>query len=263
MALKINIPAEVIASQFKEFAAEVEINLKKSVEKLATITRAYIVEQASTKLTDKTRRIFADSVHAYSPVDGVHVIDLDPKANWIEDGIPKNTDMKTSEWLLKNPDGVSKKGYKYKVIPFNRGKGPTYNTAGEQALTNQVKGYLKKKDILYSPGEHAASNRSKLEFDANGKPKLGRLHSLNIPSDIPGKGNTPALHRVSIYQTLTKTGNVRRDIFTFRTVSSGPGSQGKWIHPGFDGQKFFEDAHKFAIKEWETSILPGLLERWK
>jgi hypothetical protein len=50
---------------------------------------------------------------------------------------------------------------------------------------------------------------------------------------------------------------------TFRTVSSGPASNGKWIHPGFKGKKFFEEVHKQASAIWETEILPKILDKWK
>jgi hypothetical protein len=68
---------------------------------------------------------------------------------------------------------------------------------------------------------------------------------------------------VSIYQSVTATGNVRRDILTFRTVSEGPASQGKWIHPGLPPKHFLDRASEWAIKEWENNILPAVLEKYK
>ena len=50
---------------------------------------------------------------------------------------------------------------------------------------------------------------------------------------------------------------------TFRTVTDGPGSQGKWIHPGMDGKKFLDKAAEWAEKNFYDQILPEILEKWK
>ena len=56
---------------------------------------------------------------------------------------------------------------------------------------------------------------------------------------------------------------MKRDILTFRTVSSGPASAGKWHHPGMDGKKYLDWALEQATKEWENEILPKIMDKWK
>jgi hypothetical protein len=124
-----------------------------------------------------------------------------------------------------------------------------------QGLVSQIRAALKEKKIPFK----------KLERDGNGNPRLGKIHSFSLPSQPPtSRANTPALSGINIYQQKNaKTGQVRRDIMTFRTVSSGPASEGKWIHPGYDAQKFFDKAMEWALNEWETNVLPQILSKWQ
>lgn len=254
MSLKFNIDAAAIAAQFKEFAVEVEQDLKKAVANLAAITHAKVVEEANTEL-HTSRQDYMDALGFEEIVDGVWVISVDESAMWIEEGIEANKDMKP-DLLAKNAK-VSKAGHKYKVIPFDYGKGPTQNSPSTQMVVNAIKSNLKKEGVPFK----------KIEKNADGSPKVGKLHEFNFGNPGgrmggPGKGNTPVMNGLSIYQTMTKTGNVRRDILTFRTVSSGPGSQGKWHHPGLEPKKFLDKALEWALQEWEQKILPEALKKW-
>ena len=165
--------------------------------------------------------------------------------------------------LLKNATKVSAAGYKYRTIPFDQGKSKSNSSGYEAGLVAKVKYNLRQINRIRKKAGQDSIPYKGIEKNADGTPKLGKLHSFNFGGAIPGKGNTPALNGVSIYQTLTKSGNVRRDILTFRTVSGGPASEGKWIHPGREGSHFFENAEKFALKEWEETILPEILSKWK
>jgi hypothetical protein len=129
-----------------------------------------------------------------------------------------------------------------------------------QNLVTTIRAKLKKEGVPFK----------KIEKDANGSPRIGKLHTFDFSKGRSGREGNPDLKGVSIYQTLTKTGNVRRDIMTFRTVSSGPASQGKWIHPGYPhdrtedghGWKFLDRAEKWAWNEWESKILPEILSKY-
>lgn len=250
MSLKFNIDAAAIAAQFKEFAIEVEQDIKKAIGNLAAITHAKVVQEANAEL-HSSRQDYMEALGFEEIVDGVWVISLDEKAMWIEEGIEANKDMKPD--LLANNAKTSKDGHKYKVIPFDYGKAPSQNSTSTQTIVNEIKQGLKKENIPFK----------KIERNADGSPKIGKLHSLDLGGKIPGKGNTPAGKGVSIYQTLTKTGNVRRDILTYRTVSSGPGSAGKWHHPGLEPKLFLDKAVEWAMKEWEEKVLPEVLKKWE
>jgi hypothetical protein len=153
---------------------------------------------------------------------------------------------------------TSKDGHGYRIVPMNQAKSATEmspNTAGyEQSMVDKVKSVLKKKGIPYK----------KLEIDPKtGSPRIGRLHSLDIESYTPGKGNTPQLHGINIYQTKQKDGSVKRSITTFRTVTDNQDQKDKWIHPPVDARDFFPQAKKWAESEWETEILPAILEKYR
>lgn len=255
MALKFNIDAAKIAAQFKEFALEVEQDLQKAVANLAAITDAKVKEMANQEL-HSTRKKYMDSLGFEEVAPGVWVISVDESGLFVEEGIEPNKDMKPD--LLKNDFKTSKEGHRYKAIPFDYGKAPSQMTASTQQLVAYMKKELKKEGV----------SMKKIERNQDGSPKVGKLHEFDFGNPGgrmggPGKGNTPVFKNLSIYQTLTKTGNVRRDILTFRTVSSGPASAGKWHHPGLDAKKFLDRALEWAVQEWEAKILPEVLEKWK
>lgn len=251
MSLKLFIDAEQIAKQLKEWKYEVEQDIHKSVANLSAMTHAKVSELASTELHSSKQEL-NDNLGFEEIAPNVWVVSINEKALWIEEGIENNKDMKPD--LLKNAKKTSKKGYKYRSIPFHHSKASSQLTPKAQLLVAQLKSELKKANIPFK----------KIEKTAEGSPRLGKLHTLNISSEKPTqRASTPALMGVNIYQTLTKTGNVRRDILTFRTVSESPASNGKWIHPGFQGKHFLERALDWAEKEFFNNILPEILNKYK
>lgn len=255
MSIKFNIDAAAIAAQFKEFAVEVEQDLKKAVANLAAITDAKVKEMANTEL-HTSRKDFMDSLGFEEIADGIWVISVSEDGLWVEEGIEANKDMKPD--LLAEGAKVSKSGNRYKVIPFDYGKAPSQMSASTQMVVNAIKSNLKKEGVPFK----------KIERNSDGSPKVGKLHAFDFGNPGgrmggPGKGNTPIMNGLSIYQTITKTGNVRRDIMTFRTVSSGPGSAGKWHHPGLAPKHFLDRALDWAVKEWEEKILPEVMKKWE
>jgi len=247
--LKIKIDTAQIAKQFKELALEVEQDLNKGVANLAAITHAKVREMAADEL-HSSRKAFMDSVGFEEISQGLWVVSVDEGGLWVEEGIEPNKDMKPG--LLANATQTSKEGHKYRVIPFDHGKAPSQLNGYAQNLVTKIRADLKKKDIPFK----------KIEKDEHGNPRLGKLHNLDFSMGRKGKEGNPDLKGVSIYQTLTKTGDVRRDILTFRTVSGGPASAGKWIHPGVEPKKFLDRAADWATKEWEDKILPDILSKY-
>lgn len=253
MALKIVIDTKSIAQQFSNIKAEVEQDLNKGVANLASITHAKVAEMASTELHSSRKKLI-DNLGFDEVAPGVWVVSIDEKALWIEEGIEEGKDMKPD--LLKDAKNTSKDGHKYRAIPFDYGKAPSQLTGYAQGVVARIRANLKKEGVPFKKIEKYAYGSKR------GQPRLGKLHEFDWGGEIPGKGNTPILKGVSIYQTLTKSGNVRRDILTFRTVSGGPASAGKWIHPGYTAKKFLDRAETWALQEWEEKILPEILEKY-
>lgn len=196
--------------------------------------------------------------------------------------------------LLRNNAKTAKDGSKYKVIPFDQGKGGATTTPGQSLLNQAVRQELQKRNINYK----------KIERHPDGRPKTGLLHKLDItsaplrPEGTQGRpgfgkgavgevmqgpnaqggsgGGTPLLQGLRIYQTgvfkrdaqgnqvpvMDKFGRqkVTRGIVTFRVVSSKHKGI-KWEHPGLEGTHFFEEAEKWAEDQWTQNILPDILRR--
>lgn len=255
LKLNFNIDAAAIAEQFKEMKLEVEQDLNKAVANLAAITDAKVKEMASQELKS-SRQPFMDSLGFEEIAPGVWIISVDESGLWIEEGIEANKDMKPG--LLAENFKTSKDGHRYKAIPFDYGTAPSQQTPSTQMVVSYLKSQLRKEKVPFK----------KIEKNDDGSPKVGKLHEFDFGNPRgtmggPGKGNTPQFKNLSIYQSITKSGNVRRDILTFRTVSDGPGSAGKWHHPGAEPKKFLDRALDWAMKEWEDKILPEVMEKWR
>lgn len=201
------------------------------------------------------------------------LIILDAKASWIEEGRPQGSMV---DDLLK--------GAKFKVIPFRHGA-PAENTpASQEPMVDAIKTEMKRRKIPWST----------IERDAMGRPKSGKLHSFSVNSkplktgfgpgqghgpvgDVrqgmnsrqavgggPGGGGTPFLSRISVYQKQDeKTGQTRRDIFTFRTVSDKHRGTRRWMYPGIEGVKVLDQTYHWIIEEWEKTVAPAILEKIK
>lgn len=251
---KVTLDLSPLSQFLESFVKEINSDVKKSIKALAVDSHNHIKEEAQNKL-HSFREKYLESLSPPEQVDDyLWVITLSDKAEWIEMGRPEPYDMKPG--LLKGGK-TSKDGHKYRVVPMDQAKTPTQmspNTAGyETTMVNKVKAELKARGIPYK----------KLEIDSKtGSPRIGKLHALNIDSFIPGKGNTPQLHGINIYQTKQKDGSVKRSITTFRTVTDKPDQTDKWIHPSVEAKNFFETTKTWAEKEWESKILPALVSKY-
>lgn len=252
---KVNIDIAPLTQYLENFVKEINSDVKKSIKALAIDSHNHIKEEAQNKL-HSFREKYLESLGPPEQMDEyLWVITLKEDAEWIEMGRPEPYDMKPG--LLK--DGkTSKDGHKYRIVPMNQAKTPTEmspNSAGyETSMVDKVKSELKKLGIPYK----------KLEVDPRtGSPRIGKLHSLNIDSFTPGKGNTPQLHGINIYQTKQKDGSVKRSITTFRTVTDKEDQRDKWIHPAVEAKDFFKTTKEWAEKEWENKILPALAEKYR
>lgn len=243
--------------------------MKTAGERLTAMTRAHIMEEAQQKLHTR-RQMYLDGLSHYQVDDNTWVVNLDAKVRWIDDGLPEHNMI---DDLLKSPKAkTSKDGSRYLSIPFRHGpKGPTQMTPAQKTLLDTIKSELKQRKISYA----------KIETDKLGKPKLGLLHSFDIntkplrATDGRGQGKgpigsvmqgptgIPLLKGVRIYQHAIQnpdgTAGTRRDIMTFRTVSSKQKGQGRWDYPGIEGVHFMDEAYEWAKRTWEKEIVPEIL----
>lgn len=238
--------------------------------KLTAMTRAHIIEEANKRLHTR-RDMYIENLSHRQVDENTWVIHLDAKALWIEDGMPEHSMI---DDLLKSPKAkTAKDGSKYMAVPFQHKKGPTQMTPAQKTLLDTIKTELKNQKIPYG----------KTEMDSSGKPKLGLLHKFDIKNaptktaNAPGQGKgpigsvmqgptgIPLLQGVRIYQREVKGANgktsVRRDIMTFRIVSSKMKGQGRWDHPGLVPLKLFPEGYEWAKKTWENEVLPDLMRQ--
>jgi len=264
-----------------------DAEVRKRAGDLASQAHLHLLELAQQNL-HTTRQTYVDALRSVEEVSpGVFVIVLDKSALWIEDG------METHEMiddLLKNNAKTSKSGSRYKVIPFDIGRGGASQSPGQNALNQALRAELKKRGIKYKG----------IERNPDGSPKIGLLHSFNIsrtpirPAGTAGKpgwgkgavgdvmagpanpgelSGIPLLHGVRIYQhalqkptgepEFNKQGHQKatRNITTFRVVSSTQKGTGKWVHPGLTPRLFFEKTETWVENQWEQHVLPDILSR--
>lgn len=249
MDFKFNINVNEITDKFKDLKTQLEASVLESANTLALMTHAKVLELASEHL-NSTAQTYKDAVSFEQIDSNMWVVSLDmKKAGFIEAG-QKSGFM---EYLLNGKSSkVSKSGKKYAVIPFHHNKAPSMQTQSARALTDQIKGEMKKRNIPYK----------ELEKNADGSPRVGKLHSFNIESARPSKAAShPALYGLSIYQRADKMGVVKKEIMTFRVITED--HQGKkWMHPGSDGKKIFDEAFEWCVREWDQKILPEIYRKF-
>lgn len=233
-----------------QFRKEMQKDINEAVGQLAKMTEMKILELAENGL-HTTFDIYKANLSSSSPSSGVYVITLDQKAMWIEEGLPPDFDLK--EGLLKKAKPNEKTGYRSVVVPFKHNKGPSKNTPKAQDLVDQVKRVLRQENIPFK----------KIEKNANGSPRLGLLHKIDIDSKKPtAKASTPALHGLRIYQNQDEKGKVTKGIYTFRTATDSPAGKDKFKHPGLEAKLFMDKAFEWAMETFDRDILPELLKKW-
>ncbi len=265
----LNLDLGNINDLVKEFRPAAEKAMKDAARDLAAQTHAHIVEMVQEKL-HSTRDKYIQAMNIDQVDEDTWVITLDKSAMWIEEGIAPNKDM--LDGLLKSKKAkTAKDGSRYMVVPFQQNKGPASSTPAQQSLTATLRAEMKKRKIPYGG----------LEKDDYGAPKMGLLHSFDIMKNPvkthngPGQGHGPKgavrqgptgipfLQGVRIYQHQAKDregkSKVQRSIMTFRVASSKHKGTGRWIHPGLEAKRFFDEAAAWAITTFETEIRDQIL----
>lgn len=272
--LTINVDfGSLLGIEGLEDAAKAAMN--DAARELTRMTHAYIIKQAHEKLHTRTQT-YIDAMSIHQENDDCWVINLDAKARWIEDGMPRHNMI---EDLLKSDKAkTSADGGKYVVVPFQHNKGPTQLTPAQANLLDTVKGELNKINKGREKMGASAIPYGSLETGADGKPKTGLLHSFDITkapikmANGPGTGKGPVgqvmqgptgiplLKGVKIYQRevedkKTKEKSVKRFIMTFRVASSKQLAEGgRWDHPGLPPVNLMEKGMQWAAETWDKEI---------
>lgn len=249
--LKFELDIEQIASAFKEEAEKVQQALYEGVKQLSAMTYARTIELANEKLKS-TRKSYIDALDYKEIQPGIWVVSLDAKMLWLEEG--KSAGSMVDD-LLRNNAKTAKDGTKYKVIPFEHSKNPSDMSTRSQSLVSDLKRELKRQDIPFK----------KIEKNADGSPRIGKLHSLNIASPLPTpRASYSIFHGLSIYQRKTAEGKVKRDIMTFRIVSEKHKQTGKWyMADDIEARKFLDKAFEELVSKFETEIMPDILAKYE
>lgn len=286
---KVNI--DEIANKLQVKREVIEGRIIHEVKNLAASTHAFVVRYASQKLeknqfmrdwffgkTDPQTNE-SEKVKFQEIGQGMYLVSIDESSRWIEEGRPP-TSMATDKWLLKEGKGLktAKDGSKYKIIPMKQMGGVGGKSDNPYAgFTNILKSALKKQGI----------SLNRIERDADGNPKLGILHRLQIPHpnaksggfhqmvspkklNLFSKGRTPerarelglptyggSFHLAGAIVSQRKdetTGKIKKEAVTFRVVSSKHQAEGRWMYPRVDPLNSIPEAFKFAEKAWEQTI---------
>ena len=248
--LRLDVDIDSLSSAFGELKNQVKKDLNDSVKALASMTHGKTLEIATEDLKSLAK-MYKDGVTFQEIEENLWVVSLDEKLLWIEEG-RKSGFM---EELLRGKSAkTNKKGQKYAVIPFEHSKNPSEQSNTAQQLTEQIRTYLKKKDISYK----------KIEYNPDGSPRLGLLHRFSVKSARlkPIHKHEP-LEGVAIYQRKDEQGKVQRDVMTFRVISEKHRAEGLWVHPGREGNKIMDKAFEWAVKTWENQILPEVLSKYE
>ena len=266
--LKVTLDISSLTQYLDNFAKEVVKDVQKGIKGLSESTHTHILEEAKKKLPEWDRKKYEENLGQIEQInDFLWEITLDKNAANIEEGREAwdmkgppggllHTEGPKSKGKIKEVQNGPNKGKKYRVIPFEQGK--TSESLNPNRLVEQegrlsaIKSFLKSKNVPLR----------KIEIDSKtGSPRIGKLHSFDIPSEDYGKGTTPRLFGLTIYQTPhPKTGKIQRTMTTFRTAMEG---DGKWMREPIEGTKIFEEAKSWAENQWQENWLPKILQKYE
>lgn len=287
--LKINVSD--VADKLRLAREVAEEKVTNAVESLSVFTHAFIINKANETFKDsKFKREYylglgtyakdsqkestsdqridnkAKNVRWIKIEDGIWMIELDEKAEWLEEG-REPTFM--GEWLLKpGADGVktAKDGSRYRAIPFKQmnGRKPAEDT--KPLFAELIKKQAKRQGI----------SLTKIEKNEDKSPKLGILHKLNMTPTMPQElspglyskprdeeearetglaphGGIYKLKGAVVVQRKTKKGKIKKETVVFRVISTKHKGH-RWMYPKVSPANIFPQAYDWALKKWEKMI---------
>lgn len=225
-----------------------------AAKSLAAAAHAKVVEEAHAKLHHRLPAFL--SALRQEEEEGAYLVILDKSAAWIEDGMQPH-DMLAD--LLRSPKAkTSKSGTRYISIPFEHAStAPPGRPVAASNLADAIRHELKQRGL----------SATKIERDSQGRPLLGKLHTLTGVMGSRGwsasgrRHAAPLLEGLGIYQHPTKSkAGATRSLVTYRTASSSQEGTGAWQHPGLEPAHVMEAAAEWAEREWSERIFPEMLE---
>ena len=283
MQFHLKVDSQEVAQTLGVEVERVQDLLKQEVRTLAIRTHAFIVDKARKELKGFFYEYYlgrrsgsgnlGENLKLHHISDTLHIIELDPKAAWIEDGRPETF---IGDWLLNSPKAkTAKDGSKYISIPMKLAHlaGPGKKTASVPALETMAKEAVKRSRPKIA--------MKKIQYDAGGRPLEGTIRKLDIPE--PGRGvegfysrprskemaaltglpahegifyGKGAALRQRVVGKSQKTGKakVSRDVGTFRTLSSKHKAEGRWMYPEVKKFGGFDAAYKWANEQMKSAV---------
>ena len=247
--LVFKVDAKTLAAEFEGLQRQVEDAIRGGVQAAAQMTYGKVLELANDGL-NTTRKLYTDNLTLEQVDANIWAVTLKEPAMWVEEGM-KGGFM---QQLLDSPKArTSKEGIKYNIIPFEHPESSQGVGTDKTSLVSMLKNELKQRGVPMK----------KIERNADGTPRLGKLHTFNIASPKPTQAAShPVFHGLSVYQKETSKGKVQKQIMTFRVISEKHKGS-KWRHPGTEPKHFMDKAFQWVSDEWEKTILPSILKQFK
>ncbi len=246
MSFSVNVNNSSLGSLSDNLKEKFMAELKNIIDQSANAAMSHAVSLADEKLKSRKSQ-FIENLEIQNHSDLSVSLTLKSPARWINDGVDGPYDMRDT--LLKRGYKTSKEGHRYRSIPFKQSKAPSNMTPREAQVNQILQSALKQKGIPYK----------KIEYNKDGSPKLGRLHTMDIASPKPTPNSKfPQLSGLNIYQRKAMSGAVERESMTFRTISE-KGRGTSWMNPGVAPTKIMEQTAEWLKKEIAEVIIPSLL----
>lgn len=281
MRFSVNVNSEEVAASLNADLETVQAKLKEEVKSLAIRTHFFIANKAKNELKGffyeaylgRQNGTLGSNLRLHHISDTLHVIELDPKAAWIEDGRPATF---MGDWLLNSPKAkTARDGSRYLAIPFTLAKlkggsppgtiRPALETMARAALSNIRPKISATKTAYDKAGRPISGKIAKVPMDDPGADRVSGFHSRPRSPEMAAATGLKA-HEGIFYGAgaqlrqkvkTTKSGKqkVSRDIMTFRVISSKHKMEGdRWMYPEVKPFKGFEAAESWAKEQMDLAI---------
>lgn len=220
-------------------------------------------EIADQKMSPELSGVYKQNLYINELSENITEIGIKEDAFWIEQGKKGGFMEELLNHKSGSPPKTAKDGSKYRVIPFKHSATGKGSSTASQTAINELKTFLKKEGIRYS-------KTRALALDANGSPRVGRIHSFDIKAMRDRKKKSVEnlsrnLEGLSIYQNYNpETKRVERNIMTFRIISEKHRNSGKWQYPaGRPKKQVLKDVFAWVEQTWQSKIFTELKNKYE
>lgn len=264
MKLEVQVETEGnISKQAEKIIENLKKDVNAAIKALGQGAFQKAHEIADQKMSPKLSSIYKKSLYINELSENITEIGIKEDAFWIEQGRKGGFMEELLSHKSGSPPKTAKDGSKYRVIPFEHSTTGKGSSTASQTAINELKTFLKKEGVRYS-------KTRALALDANGSPKVGKIHSFDIKAmRDKGKKSVENLSRnlenLSVYQKYNpETKRVERNIMTFRIISEKHRNSGKWQYPANRPKKqVLKEVFQWIEQAWQSSILPELKNKYE